>query len=172
MSMRAFHLLPLFLVVAACGPEDGKTTADSSSASTEPATGSTDASTSEPTGATDPSGATDSGSAGTTIETPTTGESSGSSTGEPDFVRECQPDDFKCEDWGCERGDVVVLSQCYKPCTPSVIGEPDDECDEPGRPFCSQVGQALGGDFDCNACAHICVSESFNQCNQAADACP
>lgn len=141
--------------VLACGPGDGGSETDTTTGSSGEASGTSGTS-----------------GTGTTVEPTTEGTVGSSGTGpDPDYVRECQPDDFKCDDWGCERPSVVVLGQCYKRCTPDAIGEADAECDEPERPFCSQVGRALGGDFDCNECAHICVSASFNQCNQSIQSC-
>jgi len=113
-------------------------------------------------------------SSSSTGDTGDTGEvSSTGSTGgpDPDYVRECQDGDFVCDDWGCVNGPVVKPAECYKRCTPDVIGEPDAECDEPERPFCSQIGRAYAGDFDCNGCAHICVAASINQCNQDIASC-
>lgn len=137
-------------------------------------TGSSTADLTDTTDTTDTSGElTGTGTGGTGTGTDTGDSTVGSSTGfpDPDYLRECQPDDFVCEDWGCENGKDVVLGQCYKPCTPDVIGEVDAECDEPERPFCSQIGQAFGGDFDCNGCAHICVSAPINQCNLGIASC-
>ncbi len=124
------------------------------------------------------------GSESSTGEGSSTGESSTgesstgeSSTGESstgsgsDYARECQPGDFVCDDWGCEQAPVVRSGWCYKPCTPGEIGGVDDECDEPERPYCSQVGLSMGGDFDCNGCAHICVSEAIDQCQASAEQC-
>ncbi|MFY0539321.1 hypothetical protein [Nannocystis pusilla] len=92
--------------------------------------------------------------------------------GDPDYHRECQPGDFVCDgDIGCE--DATLPDECYKPCTPDgEVGAPDGECDEPERPFCSQVGLADGGDFSCNSCVHICMAEPQNQCDFGADECP
>jgi hypothetical protein len=154
------------MTAIACGPGGGESDTDSTS---EP--GSTGGeSTGEPTGSTtsEPTGST-----GSTSSTGSTGEGSSSTTLEPDpdFVRECQPNDFKCEDWGCNNQKSVKLGECYKRCTPDVIGEKDAECDEPERPFCSQVGVAGGGDFDCNDCTHVCVAEPTNQCDQDAMSC-
>lgn len=148
--------------IVACGPGGGESETDATS--DEP--GSTGSSTSEPTGSTtsEPTGST--GSTGSTGES-----SSTTSEPDPDFVRECQPNDFKCEDWGCNNQKSVKLGECYKRCTPDVIGEKDAECDEPERPFCSQIGVAGAGDFDCNDCTHVCVAEPINQCSQDAQSC-
>lgn len=134
------------------------TTADTTDATTDTST-STDGSTSD-------------GSSGDSVS-PTEGSSGGTTVDpDPNYVRECQPNDFTCDDWGCDTSTAVALGQCYKPCTPDGgIGEPDSECDEPARPFCSQVGQALGGDFDCNGCVHVCIAEPLNQCNAPANSC-
>lgn len=120
--------------------------------------------------ATDAAGSSSSTGGGATTGQPTGGGTGASgSTGGPDpnYVRECQPNDFVCDDFGCQNGLTVKSGECYKRCTPDVIGGPDPECDEPQRPFCSQVGRALGGDYDCNGCAHICISDSYNWCGYA-----
>ena len=168
--------LTCMTAIVACGPGGGES--DTDSTSDEP--GSTGSSTDDPTGSTTSEPTSTSDSTGSTGETGSTGSTGSTSTGEsssttsepdPDFVRECQPNDFKCEDWGCNNQKSVKLGECYKPCTPDVIGEKDAECDEPERPFCSQVGIAGGGDFDCNGCTHVCVAEPLNQCNQDAQSC-
>lgn len=77
-----------------------------------------------------------------------------------DYVRDCEAGDFICNNWDCE--GWLEIGECYKPCTPDadeLIGAVDSECDEPERPFCGQVPQSLGGDFDCNGCTHVCVAE-------------
>lgn len=150
-------LLALLLALA-CGPKGN----DSDTASTDPTTS-------------DTSDATDSSASSATsgVGSTTGGSSSGGSTGpDPGYKRECQPGDFVCDDWGCADAPTVDEGECYKPCTPNAgIGELDPECDEPERPFCSQVGQAFGGDFDCNGCVHVCIAEPFNQCQSPADGC-
>ncbi len=102
----------------------------------------------------------------------TSGSATGSGTG-GEYERECQPDDFVCDNFGCAK--AVVEGECYKFCTPDstpAIGEVDDECDEPQRPFCGQVGDALDGDFTCNGCHHICVgTQGINECMQGANDC-
>ena len=101
-----------------------------------------------------------------------TGETTGtgSTTADPSYERECQPGDFVCDDWGCQ--EATQAGECYKPCTPSgEIGGVDSECDEPERPFCSQLGLSFGGDFDCNGCAHVCLAEPLNWCDYGADQC-
>ncbi|MCA9637950.1 MAG: hypothetical protein KC420_18105 [Myxococcales bacterium] len=145
--------LPLTLGLAACSSDDGSATTDTASSSSSGASHSS----------TSASSASSSGSTGDT--------SSGSSGPDPDYVRACQPGDFTCDEWGCENPPNVAPGQCYKRCTPTEIGGPDDECDEPERPYCSQVGRSLGGDFDCNGCAHVCVAAPINQCQQGVDAC-
>ncbi|MCY1009458.1 hypothetical protein OV079_28620 [Nannocystis pusilla] len=107
----------------------------------------------------------------TSSETSTsTSTSTGEPTGGPPYERNCQPGDFVCDDWGCE--GAAEAGECYKPCTPSDgIGGFDSECDEPERPFCSQVGRAFGGDFDCNGCAHVCLAEPINWCEYREDQC-
>lgn len=149
----------------------GEATGTTSDVSASSTTGSSTADTGDTADTTDTSGElTGTGTGTSTVGTSTVGTSTGFP--DPDYLRECQPDDFVCEDWGCENGKHVVLGQCYKPCTPDVIGEIDAECDEPERPFCSQIGQAFGGDFDCNGCTHICVSAPINQCNLGVASCP
>ncbi|MFZ6183671.1 hypothetical protein [Nannocystis pusilla] len=101
-----------------------------------------------------------------------TGETTGtgSTTADPSYERECEPGDFVCDDWGCQ--EATQAGECYKPCTPSgEIGGVDSECDEPERPFCSQIGLSFGGDFDCNGCAHVCLAEPLNWCDYGADEC-
>lgn len=94
-----------------------------------------------------------------------------------DYQRACEPDDYICEGFGCGfyEGEGTVAGECYKPCQPdstALIGEPDDECDEPERPFCGQVGDSLGGDFACNDCRHICVAvQGINVCEASFDSC-
>jgi hypothetical protein len=90
---------------------------------------------------------------------------------DPDYERVCQTDDFVCDDWGCVNPPNVVDGECYKPCTPGEIGGTDDECDEPERPYCSQIGLSQGGDYDCNGCVHVCVAVPTNQCNANAGSC-
>ncbi|PCC69248.1 hypothetical protein SAMN02745121_05892 [Nannocystis exedens] len=120
-------------------------------------------------GTTDATTTTGDGTDATTSPGTTTPTTTGG-TGDPDYRRECQPGDFVCDDLGCE--DVTIPDECYKPCTPDgEVGGVDSECDEPERPFCSQVGLAEGGDFSCNSCVHICTAESENWCDFAADAC-
>ena len=107
---------------------------------------------------------------GTSTSTSGTTASTGAPTGEPSYERECRPGDFVCEDWDC--GGPVENGECYKPCTPSNgIGGFDDECDEPERPFCSQIGRTLGGDFDCNGCVHVCLAEPINYCEYGEEQC-
>ena len=160
--MNRAPLLALLLALA-CGPK-----------SNDSDTASTDGSTSEVTDSSaSTSGVSDSSASTTASSSASSGASSGSSTGpDPDYKRECQPEDFVCDDWGCDTAQSVQEGECYKPCTPDAgIGELDPECDEPERPFCSQVGQSLGGDFDCNGCVHVCIAEPLNQCQSPADGC-
>lgn len=167
-TIRTAHgFLLLALTLGAACPDDKGNSTDSASSS-----GATDPSAGETSLATEPTSSGSSSSSGGTST------SEGSSTSEttigpdPAYRRECLPDDFVCDDWGCERPPDVVGGECYKPCTPDgEIGGVDAECDEPERPFCSQAGRSLGGDFDCNGCAHICVSASFNTCQQPKDGC-
>jgi hypothetical protein len=165
---RPTALLILVLSVA-CGPGVG----DSATADATDSTGTTTADASDATGTTADEPTSTTAPATTGTGDPTAGETTGETTlmPDPDHVRECQDGDFVCDDWGCE-APVVELGGCYKRCTPD--GEPggvDDECDEPARPFCSQVGKALGGDFSCNGCAHVCVAEAFNTCDMPKDTC-
>jgi len=109
------------------------------------------------------------GSAGTATTTSAVSSATAdTSSSGGDYERDCQPGDFNCQGFGCEDQDSVIFGECYKKCTPdssAAIGEPDDECDEPQRPFCGQVGDPLGGDFDCNGCHHICVAaQGINVC--------
>ncbi|WAS95618.1 hypothetical protein [Nannocystis punicea] len=150
--------------------------------SREPGTGSDSDATSEATSGT---GTGSSSTVASTVEASTSEASSteastseasseptgtGSTTADPNYERECQPGDFVCHDWGCQ--EVTKEGECYKPCTPDgEIGGVDSECDEPERPFCSQVGLALGGDFDCNGCAHVCIAEPLNWCDYGTDQC-
>jgi hypothetical protein len=80
-----------------------------------------------------------------------------------------------CEDWGCTSAQPSLEEgACYRRCTPSLgaVGEADDECDEPGRPYCGQVGDSLGGDFNCNGCHHVCLpTAGVVTCGQPADSC-
>ncbi len=181
-SLRTLTLMLAGSLILACGGDDGESATDASTGgATEPATtgghSSTGSATADSTG--EPTGTSSTGSSDATTNIATTDGSDAtsevSSTGaldpDPDHVRECQKEDFVCGDWGCENSPHVKLSQCYKRCTPDEIGGPDAECDEPERPFCSQVGQAFGGDFDCNGCAHICVSAAINQCDQDVASC-
>src|SRR5690606_28223028 len=101
----------------------------------------------------------------------TTGDTAGTTIGpDPDYVRECQDGDFKCGDWGCE--EHTEYGQCYKRCSPASpdeVGEPHADCDEPERPFCSQVGLALGGDYVCNDCAFVCTAVQVYVCEPSFD---
>jgi hypothetical protein len=152
MTPRALCLFACTTLSLACGPSTSESLTDIASEDS----GSSVADTDEPT--------TDGSSSGTTDAT------TDATTGE--YVRVCQDDDFLCDDWGCGESPGIDEGQCYKPCTPDgEIGGVDDECDEPGRPFCSQTGKALGGDYACNACAHVCVGESFEQCGLSVDSC-
>jgi hypothetical protein len=79
---------------------------------------------------------------------------------DPNYRRQCAATDFGCTDWACR--DTLVDGECYKPCTPAspaAIGGADDECDEPARPFCGQVGVSYGGDYNCNGCQFVCQSK-------------
>lgn len=89
--------------------------------------------------------------------------------------RVCQGSDLICElEGGCVpyAGD---LEACYKRCTPDsddLIGAPDDECDEPARPYCSQMGILEGGDYACNRCAHVCTAEPGpGHCSETVEGC-
>jgi hypothetical protein len=179
-SSPALLTLVAFAALTACPNTSGESTTDAStSAATDTATtddgqSSTSAATadttSEPTGTA--SSSSTGGSTGSSEATSTSEATTGTTGGpDPDHVRECEDGDFVCDDWGCENPPHVKPSECYKRCTPDAIGEPDAECDEPERPFCSQIGRALGGDFDCNDCTHICVSATINQCQQPIDSC-
>lgn len=152
--MTSRSLLLSLSLCLACTSEPGGSTGDASTGeATDPSAGDTTVA------------ASDASSGGT-------GSSTGEPTGGPDpaYRRDCQPRDFVCDDWGCE--EQLVGGECYKRCTPDAgIGEPDSECDEPERPFCSQSGRALGGDFNCNGCAHVCASAAFNDCDEPVDAC-
>ena len=168
MTPRSLLLLSLALgplaLGSACTGEPGGSTGDASTGeATDPSAGDTTVAASDASSAS-------TGEPTSTSEATDTGEPTGGP--DPAYRRDCQPKDFVCDDWGCEISPDVVGGECYKRCSPDAgIGEPDSECDEPERPFCSQVGRALGGDFDCNGCAHVCVSASFNHCDQPADAC-
>jgi len=147
------------------GTDTGASSEASSSASSGTDASSTDASSTDASSSSEPTG-TGSTDASSSSEPPGTG----STTADPAYKRECQPGDFVCDDWGCE--GVTQPGECYKPCTPSgEIGGVDSECDEPERPFCSQVGLSWGGDFDCNGCAHVCMAEAHNWCDYEADQC-
>ncbi|MCY1060142.1 hypothetical protein [Nannocystis sp. SCPEA4] len=155
-------------VVGTEGTSAATTEASSSGSS------STDASSSEPTGtdsdssSSEPTGTDSEASSSEASSSEPTGTSS--TTADPNYKRDCQPGDFVCDDWGCQ--EATEAGECYKPCTPSgEIGGTDSECDEPERPFCSQVGLAFGGDFDCNGCKHICIAEPLNWCEYGADEC-
>ena len=174
-SLRTLTLMLAGSLTLACGGDDGDSATDASTGgATEPATTGGHSSTSSVTDVATTDGSDATTNIATTDGSDATSEvSSSGGTGDPDpdHVRECQKEDFVCSDWGCENLPHVKLSQCYKRCTPDEIGGPDAECDEPERPFCSQVGQAFGGDFDCNGCAHICVSAVINQCDQDVASC-
>jgi len=117
-------------------------------------------------------GTTDDTTTDTTTDDTTTGDTGSTTSGpDPDYLRDCQPMDFVCDDFGCEDPPVVLPLKCYKRCTPTEVGGEDDECDEPERPFCSQVGLALGGDYACNGCAYICTSAPLNHCEADIDSC-
>ena len=106
----------------------------------------------------------------TSASTSGTTASTGEPTGETPYERECQPGGFMCDDVEC--GGPVETYECYKPCIPSNgIGGFDDECDEPERPYCSQIGRTFGGDFDCNGCAHVCLAEPINYCEYGEEQC-
>lgn len=159
--MRPGLLLTIPLLLLACTDREPSMTTDESTGGTTDSTSST---TEPPTGTSGSSGAT-------TADTDTIGTTD---TPDPDHVRECQDGDFKCGDWGCDESEVVELGQCYKRCTPAgpdVVGEKDPDCDEPERPFCSQVGLALGGDYSCNDCAFICTSAPVFACDLEFDSC-
>lgn len=155
LTPSTYRLPTLLTLLLACGPESNDTDTDAGASSTAPETGTS------PT---------------TTAATGETGTPTGDATAGPDpaYRRDCQPSDFTCDDWGCESGPDVVSGECYKPCTPdsvAAIGQPDGECDEPERPFCSQLGRAFGGDFNCNGCVHICVSATLNVCDYDIEQC-
>ncbi|MDC0669207.1 hypothetical protein [Nannocystis radixulma] len=153
-------------VVGTEGTSEGSSSESSSEASSSEPTGTASDSSSSDASSTDASSSEASSSEVSTSEP--TGTSS--TTADPEYKRDCQPGDFVCDDWGCQ--ESTESGECYKPCTPSgEIGGTDSECDEPERPFCSQVGLALGGDFDCNGCKHICVAEPLNWCEYGADEC-
>lgn len=143
--------------LAACGGGDSGSATDASTGAGTAGNSTTSGATADSTGSTEPTGSSG-------APEPTGGP-------DPDFMRVCQPGDFVCDDWGCPNPPDVKGGECYKPCTPTAVGEPDVECDEPQRPFCSQVGLSFGGDFDCNGCAHICVSAPIDQCGQDVDQC-
>ncbi|MCA9660735.1 MAG: hypothetical protein KC486_20505, partial [Myxococcales bacterium] len=112
-----------------------------------------------------------SSSSSSSSATETSGASTSTTGPDPDYVRACQAGDFTCDDWGCANPPNVVEGQCYKRCTPTEVGGLDDECDEPERPYCSQVGHSQGGDYDCNGCFHVCVAAPIDQCQAGADGC-
>lgn len=149
--------------------DTGKGTDTDASTSTTTSTTTTTTTTTGPT--TEATTTTGDGTDATT-EPGTTTPTTTDGTGDPEYHRECQPGDFVCDgDFGCE--DATLPGECYKPCTPDgEVGALDSECDEPERPFCSQVGLAEGGDFSCNSCVHICMAEPQNQCEFGADECP
>ncbi len=160
MTPRALCLFALTTLSLACGPSSTESATDVASEDSGSSVADTDAPTTDATSG----GSTSGGSTGTTEA------STSATTGE--YVRVCQDDDFLCDDWGCAESPGIEEGQCYKPCTPDgEIGGVDDECDEPGRPFCSQTGKALGGDYVCNQCAHVCVGESFAMCGVPVDSC-
>ncbi|MCY0986590.1 hypothetical protein OV203_05635 [Nannocystis sp. ILAH1] len=170
-SFAAALALHCIATSTACS-DTGKGTDTDATTSTSSTSTTTDATTTTTTGPmTDATTTTSDGTDATTVPgttTPTTTDG----TGDPDYHRECQPGDFVCDgDLGCE--DATLPGECYKPCTPDgEVGAADSECDEPERPFCSQVGLADGGDFSCNSCVHICMAEPQNQCDFGADECP
>lgn len=176
--MTGRHRIPLLLasVVAACGPEPASPDDGAGSATggtTGPST--TGGETSEGTATSGTGGTTGdaSGTGGTAGTTEDTSGPGGTTGPDPGYRRECQPGDFVCDDWGCEVH--LASGECYARCTPNsegAIGGRDDECVEPQRPFCAQVGLALGGDYDCNGCAHVCVArEGIDQCGSGPNAC-
>jgi hypothetical protein len=87
----------------------------------------------------------------------------------------CSGDHLVCDDWGCTSADASLIEgACYSRCTPApgAVGEPDSECTDPDRPYCGQVGDSFGGDYNCNGCHHICVAEpGINACGNDANAC-
>ncbi|MBZ5713902.1 hypothetical protein [Nannocystis pusilla] len=179
MQPRPYIVTSLLLVAAAdlacIFVEPGHGTEGTSAATTEASSSgssSSDASSSEPTGTDTDASSSDASSGDASSTDASTTESTGtdSTTADPNYKRDCQPGDFVCDDWGCQA--ATESGECYKPCTPSgEIGGTDSECDEPERPFCSQVGLAFGGDFDCNGCKHICVAEPLNWCDYGANEC-
>ena len=152
--------LPCIATMPACSDTGKGTDTDATTTTTTTTTGTT----------TDATTTTGDGTESTTTPGTTTPTTTGG-TGDPDYRRDCQPGDFVCDDLGCE--DVTIPGECYKQCTPDgEVGGVDSECDEPERPFCSQVGLADGGDFSCNSCVHLCMAESVNWCDFGADECP
>ncbi|MDC0717532.1 hypothetical protein [Nannocystis bainbridge] len=181
-SLTRFSLTTLALLTLASAPAclvdqkiggnptdgDDATSTDSETTSEATTGNSTDAGTdgSGTDASTDGSG-TDASTDGSGTDAST---GTGSTTADPSYERECEPGDFVCDDWGCQ--EATQAGECYKPCTPSgEIGGVDSECDEPERPFCSQLGLSFGGDFDCNGCAHVCLAEPLNWCDHGADQC-
>ena len=169
-AARALRVLVSCATLAlACGPESNTTTdADTSSGSTAATTA--EPTTAEPTTAEPTTAEPTTGTTGATTGTTDAASSGTTLMPDPDHVRECQPGDYVCDDLNCG-APPLGFGECFKPCTPTVPGEVDDECDEPERPFCSQIGQFEGGDFFCNDCVHICVAFQANDCDQPADGC-
>jgi hypothetical protein len=85
----------------------------------------------------------------------------------------CDPsENYTCSGW-CESLDDP--NGCYSRCRPNseaAIGQPDDECTDPDRPYCAQIGDSLGGDFSCNGCVYVCVhTPDINDCGGGLDSC-
>ncbi|WAS95617.1 hypothetical protein [Nannocystis punicea] len=161
-GLRLHPFLAALALLAACSDTGKDTDGDTTTTTT----------TSGGTAATTSGGGTETTTGDDTEATASSTAPTGSTTvmPDPDYRRECQAGDFVCDDLGCE--EVTIPDECYKRCTPDgEVGGVDSECDEPERPFCSQVGLADGGDFACNACVHICKAESENWCDFAADEC-
>lgn len=81
---------------------------------------------------------------------------------DPEYRRACQPGDFDCTFDECNGAGTDGPLGCFKPCEPATldtVGQRHADCDEPERPFCSEVGLWQGGDYACNGCVYLCTAE-------------
>jgi hypothetical protein len=90
----------------------------------------------------------------------------GEAEADPDYRRMCEQYDFVCENWGCADSSIegLVDGECYKHCETDEPGTIDDECDEPERPYCSEIPDSDFGDYDCNADATVCLATPVDWC--------
>lgn len=111
----------------------------------------------DPNPAPDPSGAEGEADAG-----PPADASPDALPPDPDYRRTCERGDFDCNFDQCTGAGTDGPLGCFKPCEPATldaVGQPHPDCDEPERPFCSEVGLWQGGDYACNGCVYLCTAE-------------